>query len=121
MIDQYGGAEKRVLIFCEKKVQVDDLSKKLRVQNQPLHGDVAQNRRENAYRNFKAGSLKCIVATNVAARGLDFPQIDLIVQTMPPLNTEEFIHRAGRTGRAGRSGVNLLLFDRTRSHLVRKI
>lgn len=121
MIDQYGGAEKRVLIFCEKKVQVDDLSKKLRVQNQPLHGDVAQNRRENAYRNFKSGSLKCIVATNVAARGLDFPQIDLIVQTMPPLNTEEFIHRAGRTGRAGRSGVNLLLFDRTRSHLVRKI
>ncbi len=65
--------------------------------------------------------LKCIVATNVAARGLDFPHIDLVIQMCPPLNTEEYIHRAGRTGRAGKEGTCLTFYDRTRSRLIPKI
>lgn len=78
------------------------MSKNLKIRNEPLHGDVHQRRRESAYRDFKAGLLRCIVATNVAARGLDFPSVDLVIQMCPPLNTEEYIHRAGRTGRAGK-------------------
>jgi ATP-dependent RNA helicase DDX21 len=58
----------------------------LGLRNEPLHGDVPQNRRENAYRNFKSGSLKYLIATNVAARGLDFPEIDMVIQIEPPTN-----------------------------------
>lgn len=102
MVDKYGGIERRVLIFCDRKAEVDDLSRDLSIPNQPLHGDVHQGRRERAYRDFKSGMLKCIVATNVAARGLDFPHVDLVIQMNPPINTEEYIHRSGRTGRAGK-------------------
>jgi superfamily II DNA/RNA helicase len=102
MVEKHGGYEKRVLIFCDKKLEVDSLSKNLNIPNQPLHGDVAQYKRERAYRDFKVGMLKCIVATNVAARGLDFPHVDLVIQMAPPINTEEYIHRSGRTGRAGK-------------------
>lgn len=70
--------------------------------NDCLHGDISQVRREKVYNNFKNGSLKCIVATNVAARGLDFPSVDLVIQMTPPMKTEDYIHRAGRTGRAGK-------------------
>ena len=52
-----------------------------------MHSDIPQSKRERAYRNFKAGTLKCLIATNVAARGLDFPDIDLVIQTEPPNNT----------------------------------
>lgn len=65
--------------------------------------------------------MKCIVATNVAARGLDFPSVDLVIQMCPPLNTEEYIHRAGRTGRAGKEGICLTFFDRTRTRIISKI
>ena len=82
---------------------------------------MAQGRRERAYNNFKRGSVRCLVATNVAARGLDFPSVDLVIQMTPPINSEEYIHRAGRTGRAGKSGVCLTLFERNRSRLIYKI
>ncbi len=87
MIDRFGGYEKRILIFCEKKIDVDQLSRQLKMENAPLHGDVAQFKREKAYNAFKNGSLRCIVATNVAARGLDFPSVDLVVQMCPPMST----------------------------------
>lgn len=70
--------------------------------NQALHGDVPQSKRENAYRKYKQGQLKILVATNVAARGLDFPDIDLVIQVEPPNNTEPYIHRSGRTARKGK-------------------
>lgn len=54
---------------------------------------------------FKTGKFKCLVATNVASRGLDFPEVDLIIQLQPPKEIDTYIHRAGRTARAGRSGV----------------
>ena len=121
MVDKFGGYEKKILIFCDRKAEVDNLSRNLRIQNQPLHGDINQGRRQYAYRNFKAGLLKCIVATNVAARGLDFPNVDLVIQMTPPINTEEYIHRAGRTGRAGKEGTCLTFFDRMKSRVISKI
>ncbi len=121
MVDKYGGHEKRILIFCDRKVEVDSLSRNLAIPNQSLHGDVPQNKRERAYKDFKMGFLRCIVATNVAARGLDFPHVDLVIQMSPPINTEEYIHRSGRTGRAGKEGTCLTFFDRTKSRIISKI
>lgn len=69
-----------------------------------LHGDIPQEKREAIFKDFKYGKIKCIIATNVAARGLDFPEIGLVVQLSPPNNTETYIHRSGRTGRAGKKG-----------------
>lgn len=84
LMDRFADISGNALIFCERKVDVTVLSNRLAslgIKNQPLHGDVPQRKREFAYRDFKAGKLKVIVATNVCARGLDFPDIDLVVQT----------------------------------------
>jgi superfamily II DNA/RNA helicase len=86
-----------------------------------LHGDVPQFKRENAYRKFKEGRLKILVATNVAARGLDFPDIDLVIQTEPPNNTEPYIHRSGRTARKGKEGSCVTLFTQNTERHIRNI
>lgn len=76
------------IIFCEKKSDVTTLCSSLKdfyqIESQALHSDIPQTRRERVYRDFKSGNLKCIIATNVAARGLDFPEIDVVIQTEPP-------------------------------------
>jgi ATP-dependent RNA helicase DDX21 len=77
-----------------------------------LHGDVKQRDREKIYEDFKTGRILKIVATNVAARGLDFPNIELVIQVEPPKQVEAYIHRAGRTGRAGNKGVSVVLSRR---------
>lgn len=74
-----------------------------------LSGDVPQNVREYVYRDFKSGKILTVVATNVAARGLDFPDIELVIQIEPPKQVESYIHRAGRTGRAGKKGICVLI------------
>lgn len=76
-----------------------------------LHGDYDQYEREKIFNEFKRGGLACLVATNVAARGLDFPEIDLIIQMQPPNTTDTYIHRSGRTGRVGKSGVCMTLYN----------
>jgi superfamily II DNA/RNA helicase len=86
-----------------------------------LHGDVKQVDREKIYRDFKSGKITIIVATNVAARGLDFPDIQLVIQTEPPREVESFIHRSGRTGRAGKSGVNVLIHSPRERGALEKI
>lgn len=77
-----------------------------------LHGDINQRDREKIYRDFKSGKILKIVATNVAARGLDFPSIQLVIQADPPNQVETYIHRAGRTGRAGNKGVCVMLIKK---------
>lgn len=77
-----------------------------------LHGDVRQSEREKIYNDFKKGNILKIVATNVAARGLDFPDIELVIQVEPPKQVEAYIHRAGRTGRAGKEGKSVVLFQK---------
>lgn len=102
--------EGRCIIFCETKREVNTLFESL---NDPkceiLHGDVKQRDRERICRNFKNGRVLKVVATNVAARGLDFPSIELVIQVEPPKQVEAYIHRAGRTGRAGKKGVSVVL------------
>ncbi len=86
-----------------------------------LHGDIPQKQREVTFQSFKEGKLKCLVATNVAARGLDIPEVDLIVQLEPPKEIDTYIHRSGRTGRAGKSGVCLTFYTKAQFSLLERI
>ena len=73
------------------------------------------------FQAFKQGKVKCIVATNVAARGLDIPEVDLILQLEPPVEIDSYIHRAGRTGRAGKSGVCITFYSNQQESLLERI
>jgi superfamily II DNA/RNA helicase len=61
--------------------------------------------------NFKKGKISCLIATNVAARGLDFPKIDLIIQMHPPAVVDDYIHRSGRAGRIGQKGFCVTIYN----------
>ncbi len=97
----------RTLVFSRTRRGVDYVSDRLRemgVRAGALHGDMDQRRRDQVVHRFRAGELDLLVATNVAARGLDIPEITHVVNFDVPQNAEEYVHRIGRTGRAGRHG-----------------
>lgn len=75
-----------------------------------LHGDIQQKQRETTLQAFKEGRFSCLVATDVAARGLHIDNVHLVVQLQPPKDVETFVHRSGRTGRAGAEGTNIVFF-----------
>ena len=81
------------------------------LRTQVLHGDISQNTRQTTLKSFKQGSIDVLVATDVAARGLDIAGVDLVVHTGPPSDHDTYVHRSGRTGRAGRKGTSILLFS----------
>ncbi len=97
----------RTLIFCNMKVTVDRLVERLRrrgVSAEPIHGDLRQQKRDRVMEDFRAGRLQILIATNVASRGLDIPDVSHVINYDLPQNVEEYIHRVGRTGRAGAEG-----------------
>lgn len=75
-----------------------------------IHGDISQVQRTEAVENFKSGRLPLLIATDVAARGLDIPDVEVVINYSFPLTTEDYVHRIGRTGRAGKKGKSALLF-----------
>ena len=97
----------KVLMFRRTKAGVDNLAQALQRQGiaaAGIHGGLVQSQRNAAMRSFHAGELKVLVATNLAARGLDIPQISHVVNYDMPQNLEEYVHRIGRTARMGRDG-----------------
>ena len=74
-----------------------------------LHGGMEQEDRNQVYEKFKNGKLQVLVATGVASRGLDFPNVDLIIHFNPPDEKETYLHASGRTGRAGKKGISVIL------------
>jgi len=97
----------RTLVFCKTKRAVDMLEANLSrmgVRVGALHGDMDQRHRDRVIADFRIGALDVLVATNVAARGLDIPEITHVLNFDVPQNPEEYVHRIGRTGRAGREG-----------------
>ncbi|KAG6746405.1 hypothetical protein POTOM_050945 [Populus tomentosa] len=106
----------RTIIFTEKRESANELSGLL-PGARALHGEIQQSQREVTLSGFRSGKFLTLVATNVAARGLDINDVQLIIQCEPPKDVEAYIHRSGRTGRAGNSGVAVMLFDPRRSNI----
>jgi ATP-dependent RNA helicase DeaD len=96
------------IIFCNTKRNVDTLVHqltKLNYRAAALHGDVTQDQREKILKQFRTGHVKVLVATDVAARGIDVEDLTHIINYSLPLSSESYVHRIGRTGRAGKKGV----------------
>ena len=109
----------RRILFTRTKFQAKKLAKNLIDNGIPaaqLHGNLSQNQRDRNLGAFSRGEVKVLVATDVAARGVDISDVDLVVQVDPPADPKSFLHRSGRTARAGRSGdvVTLVLPDQWR-------
>ena len=100
----------RGIVFCNTKQMVEDATEALCAHGyvaDRIHGDIAQNNRERVIKKFKDGSVELLVATDVAARGLDIDDIDIVFNYDLPYDPEDYVHRIGRTGRAGRSGKSI--------------
>lgn len=112
IIAVYGGNGK-IIVFTQTKNDANELMRTETIDNdiEVMHGGIPQNQREVTIKRFKNGKFQVLVATDVASRGLDIPLVDLVVQIEPPKDTESYIHRSGRTARAGRSGLCITLFD----------
>ncbi|MBW3581633.1 MAG: DEAD/DEAH box helicase [Euryarchaeota archaeon] len=97
------------LMFCRTRARVEDLTKDLAgLGAEALHGGMAQAQRDQVMERFRSGRAPLLVATDVAARGLDVEEIGLVLHDEPPNDHETYIHRIGRTGRAGREGMSIL-------------
>ncbi|WP_303869573.1 DEAD/DEAH box helicase [Acetobacterium wieringae] len=102
----------RSLIFCNTKKYVDEITddlKKLGYSVDKIHGDMRQMSRMAVLKDFSRGKLNILVATDVAARGIDVDDVDIVFNYDVPDNEEYYVHRIGRTGRAGKSGISLTL------------
>ena len=102
------------LVFVRTKRGVDRLVKRLGahgVKSAAMHGDKSQRQRERALAHFESGAVDTLVATDVAARGIDVERISHVINFDPPMDTETYVHRIGRTGRAGRKGVAITLLS----------
>nr|WP_239374817.1 DEAD/DEAH box helicase [Snodgrassella gandavensis] len=104
----------QVIVFCNTKQSVDQVNRELNrrgISAQAIHGDKSQQTRLETLAQFKEGSLRVLVATDVAARGLDIAELPFVINYELPLNAEDYVHRIGRTGRAGAEGVAISLMD----------
>ncbi|HEY1050231.1 MAG TPA: DEAD/DEAH box helicase, partial [Prosthecobacter sp.] len=117
-------APRLTIVFANTKRAVDDATDALVARGYAadrLHGDINQTMRERVMRNFRSGNVEVLVATDVAARGLDVNDIDLIVNLELPYDAEDYVHRIGRTGRAGRSGKAFSLVAGREIYLMQRI
>ncbi|MCC7531898.1 MAG: DEAD/DEAH box helicase [Candidatus Melainabacteria bacterium] len=118
-------ADKRtVLVFTKTRHRATKICKILNGANiraGEIHSDISQNKRESTLKQFRDGRISVLVATDIAARGLDVPSISHVVNYDLPLSAADYVHRIGRTGRAGRSGIALSFVSDDQRYLVRDI
>jgi ATP-dependent RNA helicase DeaD len=122
LIDMYD--LKLLLVFCNTKRKVDEIVEDLQIrgyQAEGLHGDLRQAQRNNVMSKFRAGTTSILVATDVAARGIDVDDVDAVINFDIPLDEEYYVHRIGRTGRAGKSGRAFSLVGRDEKYRFREI
>ena len=103
-----GGGYERAIAFCNTKNMADRLAGMLSLNDiscKPIHGGIPQKARERTLKQFREGKLRVLVATDVAARGLDIDDVDVVFNYDVPEEQEYYVHRIGRTGRAKRHGV----------------
>ncbi len=112
---------KNAIIFCNRKVDVSELFRSLtryEFDAGALHGDMDQRARMTMLENFRNGKLKLLVASDVAARGLDIPDVSHVFNFDVPIHADDYVHRIGRTGRAGRSGKAFTIVTRADTKYV---
>jgi len=110
LVAQLNGGDSRTLVFVRTKRGADKLVEKLGradIRAVAMHGNLSQNQRERALARFTSGRVPTLVATDVAARGLDVDDITHVINFDPPHGDEDYVHRIGRTGRAGRDGTGI--------------
>jgi ATP-dependent RNA helicase RhlE len=106
------GPLKQVLVFVNAKIECRRLARQLQkagVNADAIHGDKTQDERMKALEGFKTGTIEVLVATDVAARGLDIVELPVVINYDVPFQSEDYVHRIGRTGRAGASGLTIML------------
>eukprot|EP00242_Pyramimonas_sp_CCMP2087_P007416 CAMPEP_0198211166 /NCGR_PEP_ID=MMETSP1445-20131203/22662_1 /TAXON_ID=36898 /ORGANISM="Pyramimonas sp., Strain CCMP2087" /LENGTH=668 /DNA_ID=CAMNT_0043885377 /DNA_START=271 /DNA_END=2273 /DNA_ORIENTATION=- len=111
LLTVYGRGAKAI-VFTQTKREADEVNAALgkALQCEALHGDIAQWQREKTLSGFREGRFNILVATDVAARGLDVPDVELVVHYELPQDNETFLHRSGRAGRAGKKGTAILMY-----------
>ncbi|MCC6921144.1 MAG: DEAD/DEAH box helicase [Alphaproteobacteria bacterium] len=106
------GNVQNAIVFCNRKRDVDIVGKSLQKHGfnaAPIHGDLDQSLRTATLDRFRSGDLQILVASDVAARGLDVPSVSHVFNFDVPIHSDDYVHRIGRTGRAGRSGISITL------------
>jgi ATP-dependent RNA helicase DeaD len=112
------------LVFCRTRTEVEQLTEVLGARGygaESLHGGLNQEQRDRVMRRFREGTTELVIATDVAARGLDIEHLSHVVNFDIPSSTESYVHRVGRTGRAGREGVAITLLEPKETRLLKSI
>ena len=112
LIDLEGEKCTNGIVFCNRKMDVDAVAKSLKKYGYdaaPIHGDLDQSQRTKTLDSFRAGDLRFLIASDVAARGLDVPSVSHVFNFDVPSHAEDYVHRIGRTGRAGRDGKAIMI------------
>ena len=112
LIDAEGDKCTNGIVFCNRKMDVDAVAKSLKKHGYdaaPIHGDLDQSQRTKTLDSFRAGDLRFLIASDVAARGLDVPSVSHVFNFDVPSHAEDYVHRIGRTGRAGRDGKAIMI------------
>ncbi len=115
---------KSALVFCRTRVEVDEVTVMLNNRGhraEAIHGGMSQPQRDRVMQSFRSGQTELLVATDVAARGLDIPSVSHVINYELPVSAEVYVHRIGRTGRAGREGAAITILDPREQRLLRSI
>jgi superfamily II DNA/RNA helicase len=125
LVEQLAQERGLALVFVRTKHGADRLARKLQrdhdIRAAVMHGNMSQNARERSLSRFESGRVSTLIATDVAARGLDVDEITHVINFDPPRTAEDYVHRVGRTGRAGRTGTGVTLVLPEQELEVRKI
>ena len=114
MIESEGENCTNAIVFCNRKVDVDIVAKSMKkygLNAEPIHGDLDQAHRMRTLDGFRDGTIQFLVASDVAARGLDIPNVSHVINFDVPSHAEDYVHRIGRTGRAGKLGTALMICE----------
>jgi ATP-dependent RNA helicase DeaD len=117
-------SEAAAIVFCRTRIEVDELTQTLGARGygaEALHGGLSQEQRDRVLRRFREGESDILVATDVAARGLDIDRVSHVVNFDVPSSPDAYVHRIGRTGRAGREGVAITFAEARETRLLRNI
>ena len=111
LVDLYKAISiKQAIIYCNNKKKVEDIAAKLKENGLSMiymHGEMSQIERDKIMKEFRSGTTRILISTDLLARGIDIQQVSLVINYDIPINKENYIHRIGRTGRFGRKGIAL--------------